>query len=123
MPKIFVNYVERNGKIELLDEGCVYTDVPICIKDKFIDIVEPYLVRNESGFMVCIEKSEYFKANKEYKLRVTEDNKLVEDENGEVTCIMPRGINLDNLRYDKGEIKEILPNKPIKKTKKEKGSD
>lgn len=106
MPKILVNFVYNKEKdsFTILDEKCVYADMPYAIKEQFNTYTENYVVPI-NGKLYVVDKHEFFKKNKLYKFNVTEGNKLVESDNGKIKAFLPRnGFNINDLVYINGQI-------------------
>lgn len=110
MPKILVNYKRnKDGSFKLyLDQEHVFADMPICAMDLDRDFEEPIVVQN-NGLDVVVEKAEYEKVHKLFKLKVVDGDKIVEAEDG-VPVYLPKETDVSTLRFYNGQIVMVKPN-------------
>lgn len=111
MPKILKNFkVTKEGKFELLNYDVVFADMNICEVEMDKEYLDLYIFEG-----VAFERQEFFSKNKEYKLIINQDGSVEENENGNVTCILPIGIDLSNFMVNE---RRQLVRKPAQDEKK-----
>ena len=106
MPKILVNYIYNKEKdnFTIIEDSVVYADMPVAIKERFSKFEENYVVPI-NGKNIVVDKNEFFSINRLYKLKLVEENKVEESEDGEIKVYLPKtGFNVSDLRYLNGKI-------------------
>lgn len=104
MPKILLNYKKlHDGSFKLYyNPTHVFADMPVCIADMDEEYIQPIVV-NINNEAVVVEKEEYEKTHKLFKLKVDKNNFLVEDEDG-FEIYLPIDTDITQLMYINGQI-------------------
>lgn len=103
MPAILTNYKQKDeDTFILIDDGCVYPDLPIAIKEKHKDYKD-ILVVPIRGNMTVVEKEDYLATNKKFKLKVTEDGKIVEASDGQIVYL-PKDTDISKAEIVNGQL-------------------
>jgi hypothetical protein len=101
MPKILVNYTynKKNDKYSLLvNNEYVFADMPIAEMELGQDVDEDILIVPINGRYTVVDKEEYLKVHKEFKLSLLEDGiHLKEDPNGKISVYLPKDTPVDKL--------------------------
>lgn len=114
MPKILVNYKRnKDGSFKLyLNQEHVFADMPICVMDLDCDYDEPIVIRDNNADVV-VEKAEYEKVHKLFKLKVVDNDKLIEAEDG-TPIYLPKDTDISMLRYYNNQIVLVKPSEEQK---------
>lgn len=104
MPKILVNYKynKKTDTYTLLNNDIVYADMPVAVmdlKDEFDEI----LVVPINGKNTVVDKEEYLKVHKQFKLKAIEDGVVIEDQNG-TPVWLPKDTDITKLRFINGRL-------------------
>lgn len=104
MAKILVNYIYNRSKntYELLNKKHVLADVDFAILETEQNIKTPLVVAIE-GKPTVVDKDEYSKNNKEFKLKVVDENVVVEATDG-VAVWLPKDTDVSRLRIINGQL-------------------
>lgn len=107
MPKICVNFKKNKDNSYKLytDTGLVYADMPIAIMEMDAEYINPIVVMLDN-IPTVVEKEEYEKTNKLFKLKIKEDSTLEEDVNG-FEIYLPKDTQVKDLRFIDGQIVKI----------------
>lgn len=114
MPKILVNYKynKKNDKYSLLENEVVFADMPIAEMDMGTEFDE-VLVVPINGRNTVVEKEEYLKVNKLFKLVSDKDGNVTEDANG-VPVWLPKDTNIEQLKFINGQLVLVEPTEETK---------
>jgi hypothetical protein len=104
MPKILVNYTynKKNNTYSLLDNNVVFADMPVAIMDMGVEYDE-ILVIPINNQNTVVDKVEYLKINKQFKLIANEDRSVKEDVNG-TPIWLPKDTDITKLRVINGQL-------------------
>lgn len=104
MPKILVNY-KHNKKTDtysLYDNDVVFADLPIAVMDMSAEY-DDILVVPINKVMTVVDKEEYLKVHKQFKLVADENGIIREDQNG-VSIYLPKDTDITKLRFLNGQL-------------------
>lgn len=98
MPKILVNYRynKKTDTYSLLNTDVVFADMPVAIMDMGAEYDEVLIVPINNQNTV-VDKNEYLKVNKQFKLSANEDGSVKEDING-IKLWLPKDTDITRLR-------------------------
>ena len=104
MPKILVNYLynKKNDTYSLVSNSVVFADMPIAVMEMGAQYDEILVVPINKQNTV-VDKEEYLKTNKKFKLIADENGKVEESPNG-VSIWLPKDTNIQNLRIINGQL-------------------
>lgn len=107
MPKILVNFKRnKDGSYKLYDTEKVFADMPIAQMEMDTDYTNPIVV-NIKDIATVVEKEEYEKTNKLFKLKLDENGNLIEDEENGIEIYLPKETDINSLKYINGEIVKV----------------
>lgn len=113
MPQILVNYKKRkDNSIIVIKDSVVYADMPIAQMDLYEEIENPYIYETGFTFPRVIDKTEFFKNNKEFYIKLGEPDeygqKIIEDEDKKSKPLfLPIDTKLEELRFVNGQVLKI----------------
>lgn len=104
MPKILVNYKHnaKTDKYTLLQNDVVFADLPIAVMEMAAEY-DDILVVPINKVNTVVDKEEYLKVNKLFKLSVDPDGTIKEDPNG-VAVYLPKDTNVSKLKIVNGQL-------------------
>lgn len=104
MPKILVNYKHnpKTDKYTLLQNDVIFADLPIAVMDMAAEY-EDILVVPIKKVNTVVDKEEYLKVNKLFKLLADENGVIKEDPNG-VPVYLPKDTDVSKLRIVNGQL-------------------
>lgn len=105
MPKILVNYIynKKSDTFKLRDSNIVFADMPIAemeLDAEYDDI----LVVPINNRMTVVDKEEYLKTNKQFKLSVLPDGTVHEDNQNGTPVWLPKDTDINRLRFINGQL-------------------
>lgn len=111
MPKILVNYKldKKTNTYKLLENDVVYADIPVAVMDMYAEY-DDILVVPINNVATVVDKKEYLKINKQFKLTANEDGSIREDENG-TPVWLPKDTDISLLRLINGQLVLVEPEK------------
>lgn len=114
MPKILVNY-KHNKKTDtytVLENNVVYADMPIAVMDMYAEYND-ILVVPLNNVMTVVDKEEYTKINKQFKLTAYPDGTVKEDSQNGTPIWLPKDTDINMLRVVNGQLVMIEPEKEV----------
>lgn len=104
MPKIIVNYKynQKTDKFTLIKNDVIFADLPIAVMDMGEEYNE-ILVVPINKVNTIVEKEEYLKVNKLFRLITNEDGIVSEDPNG-MAVYLPKDTDIAKLRFVNGQL-------------------
>lgn len=110
MPKILVNYKldKKTNTYKVLENDVVYADMPIAVMDMYAEY-DDILVVPINNMMTVVDKVEYLKANKQFRLTANEDGSVVEDNEKGTPIWLPRNTDLSKLKVVNGQLVLVEP--------------
>lgn len=109
MSKILVNYNfnKSKDKYTILDNDCVFADLPVAVMESEQYIHEP-LVVPINNVNTVVDKAVYMSKNKKFKLALDEKGNVIESAQG-AEIWLPKDTNVEQLAFVNGQLvkKEI----------------
>lgn len=105
MPKILVNYKynKKNDTYSILEGEVVFADMPVAVMDMGAEY-ESILVVPMDNVNTVVDKEEYLKVNKLFKLSVADsEGTVVEDPNG-APIYLPKETDISKLKFINGQL-------------------
>lgn len=104
MPKILVNfkYNKKTDTYSLVEGDVVFADMPIAIMDMGAEY-DSILVVPMNNQNTVVDKEEYLKVNKLFKLAVDQEGNVSEDPNG-VPIYLPKETDISKLKFINGQL-------------------
>lgn len=105
MPKILVNYKynKKTDTYSLLEGDVVFADMPVAVMDMGAEY-ESILVVPMNNVNTIVDKEEYLKHNKLFKLSVTDsEGTVAEDPNG-TPIYLPKETDISKLKFINGQL-------------------
>lgn len=100
MPKILVNYKynKKTDTFTIINNGIVYADEPIAEMDMYAEYDEILVVPINKRKTV-VDKEEYMKNNKIFKLILLSDGTVHEDNQNGQSVWLPKDTDISKLRF------------------------